>query len=66
MRNSSDTQDPRARLPLMAALPCYLIGLLYIVVRMIIVVEDFVELRSLPASCFDTPKWQQFGPHLGR
>jgi hypothetical protein len=66
MRNNSEAQDPRARLPLKAALPCYFIGFFYIIVRMIILVEDFVELRSLPASCFDIPKWQQFVPHIGR
>jgi hypothetical protein len=66
MRNNSDTQDPRVRLPLKAALPCYFVGFFYISARMFILVEDFVELRSLPASCFDTPKWQQFVPHLGK
>ncbi|KAF2801918.1 uncharacterized protein BDZ99DRAFT_469220 [Mytilinidion resinicola] len=65
IRNNSVGQDKQVSMQLRVLLPMYVIGLLYITARVFIIVEDILELRSLPLSCYKTPDWQQFIPHLG-
>lgn len=42
----------------------HILGLAYILVRMYMLVEDFLSLRALPSSVFDTVKWSSFVPHI--
>lgn len=65
MRNNSVGQDPQVGIQLKAVLPIYVLVLVYVMARVYIIVEDILGLRSLPLSCYKTPDWQQFIPHLG-
>jgi hypothetical protein len=42
----------------------HVLVLAYILVRMYMLVEDFLSLRALPSSVFDTVKWSSFVPHI--
>ena len=53
----------RASLPL-AAMPTIGFGVLYMLSRAYILVEDFVNLRELPLSAYDSVSWSDFVPHL--
>ncbi|KAF2740048.1 hypothetical protein EJ04DRAFT_604772 [Polyplosphaeria fusca] len=64
-RNNSVGRDPLVDAPLKAILPIYVMVFTYIVARLILVALDFSELRSLPATCYETLEWQQFVPHVG-
>ncbi|PNS16453.1 hypothetical protein CAC42_187 [Sphaceloma murrayae] len=39
-------------------------GSLYLVARVITIVEVMISLRALPSTCFQTVKWTNFIPHL--
>ena len=42
----------------------HILVLVYILVRTYMLVEDFLSLRALPSSVFDTVKWSSFVPHI--
>ena len=65
MRNNSPRQDAALSMSLKAMIPLYIAALAYIVARIYIMIADFVELRSLPLSAYDTVEWQEFWPHFG-
>lgn len=65
LRNTSPGQDPRLAAPLKAILPMHILVLAYLLARAYILVEDFLELRSLPASAYQTVEWGQVIPHFG-
>ncbi|KAL8935947.1 MAG: hypothetical protein Q9216_005178 [Gyalolechia sp. 2 TL-2023] len=65
IRNNSPDGDPELYLPLRVILPLYIIAVLYCSCRTYILIADIIELRSLPASAFQSVSWQQFWPHLG-
>ncbi|RAK82213.1 uncharacterized protein BO72DRAFT_444140 [Aspergillus fijiensis CBS 313.89] len=64
IRNIDPTHDPKAELPLRVLIPTSIICALYCVGRTYILVEDFIGLRSLPASAFQTVSWEDYVPHL--
>ncbi|PYI16574.1 hypothetical protein BO86DRAFT_435685 [Aspergillus japonicus CBS 114.51] len=64
LRNIDPTHDPKAELPLRVLVPTSVICALYCVGRAYILVEDFIALRSLPASAFQTVSWEDYVPHL--
>jgi hypothetical protein len=37
----------------------------YIVARVYIVVESFLDLAYLPEGVYNTPKWSNYLPHFG-
>ncbi|OBU01223.2 hypothetical protein VE01_00680 [Pseudogymnoascus verrucosus] len=63
-RNNSYPHDPAMRLPLKAILPLYVIGVFYCHARTYIFLADIIQLRSLPASAYDTVDWIQALPHF--
>ena len=66
IRNNSASKDPQLTVPLKAILPMYLLGLLYCHARLYIFIADIIELRSLPASAYQTVNWSNFIPHFAR
>jgi hypothetical protein len=64
IRNNSVGRDPALELPLKAILPVYVLAFIYCCCRTYIFIEDFVELRSLPASVYETVNWSSFLIHL--
>ena len=64
IRNNSPTKDPRLTIPLKAIIPFWVLTLLYAICRTYILVEDFLELRSLPLSAFESVEWSEVLPHF--
>jgi hypothetical protein len=64
VRNNSLPHDPAMRLPLKAILPIYVIGVFYCHARTYIFLADIIQLRSLPASAYETVDWIQVVPHF--
>lgn len=64
IRNNSPSNDPHLTLPLKAILPVWVFVVIYLVSRAYIVVEDFIELRSLPLSAFKNVEWSGLFPHV--
>ncbi|KAL8704726.1 MAG: hypothetical protein Q9201_002110 [Fulgogasparrea decipioides] len=65
VRNNSPNNDELLTIPLRILLPLYMFAFSYVVCRMYILIEDVLELRSLPASAYASVAWQRFWPHLG-
>ncbi|PKY07896.1 hypothetical protein P168DRAFT_323107 [Aspergillus campestris IBT 28561] len=63
LRNIHPSKDPRLDIPLRALIPVSVLCALYCVCRGYILVEDFVGLRSLPATAFQTVEWSDYVPH---
>ncbi len=64
VRNNTMSEDPQFNVPLKAILPMYVIGVFYCHARTYLFVADIIQLRSLPASAFDTVDWSKFLPHF--
>ncbi|KAJ0124633.1 uncharacterized protein J7T55_005973 [Diaporthe amygdali] len=64
IRNNSPSNDPHLTVPLKAILPLWGFVVVYSVCRIYIVVADFIELRSLPLSAFETVEWSGLFPHI--
>ena len=64
IRNNSVGQDPALTVPLKAMLPIYVVGFFYCNARTYIFIADIIELRSLPASAYQTVNWTDFIPHI--
>ena len=64
IRNNSIGRDPALELPLKAILPVYFVAFIYCCCRTYIFIEDFIELRSLPTSAYETVNWSTFLIHL--
>ena len=64
VRNNTISQDPQFDAPLKAMLPIYVIGVFYCHARTYLFVADIIQLRSLPASAYDTVDWTKFVPHF--
>ena len=54
VRNNSSDHDPALNVPLKAMLRVTFFGAVYYVARAYVLVEDFVNLRSLPSSACQT------------
>ncbi|KAL8689568.1 MAG: hypothetical protein Q9218_004786 [Villophora microphyllina] len=65
VRNNSPDDDPELYVPLRVILPLYVMGFAYFFCRTYILIEDALELRSLPASAYASVNWEKFWPHLG-
>ncbi|KAL8997848.1 MAG: hypothetical protein Q9188_006227 [Gyalolechia gomerana] len=65
LRNNSPDRDPQLELPLRLILPLYIIGIAYAACRGYILIADVIELRSLPASAYQSVEWSYYWPHLG-
>ena len=65
IRNNSISQDPQLTIRISAILPTYVLGVLYCFSRAYVWTYDLVELRSLPASAYQTVDWNSWLPHLG-
>ncbi|KAL5358688.1 hypothetical protein BJX96DRAFT_163922 [Aspergillus floccosus] len=63
LRNIHPSKDPRLDIPLRALIPVSILCALYCVCRGYILIEDFIGLRSLPASAFQTVEWSDYVPH---
>ena len=64
IRNNSEPHDPALYIPLKALLPQYFLAYIYLHARLYIFIEDVIELRSLPASAYQTINWTSFFPHF--
>jgi hypothetical protein len=64
MRNNSPDHDPALETPLRMLIPASILCFLYTFSRLYILVEDFIGLRELPSSAFDTVNWLGFLPHF--
>jgi hypothetical protein len=64
MRNNSPGQDPAMETPLRFLIPATMLCSLYCLSRMYILIEDFIGLRELPSSAFDTVNWSHVLPHF--
>ncbi|KAF4624523.1 hypothetical protein G7Y89_g13645 [Cudoniella acicularis] len=64
VRNNTVSQDPQFNAPLKSILPIYVIGVFYCHARTYLFVADIIQLRSLPASAYDTVDWSKFLPHF--
>lgn len=60
LRNNSVLKDPSLDVPLKATLPIYVVAFLYCCSRTLILILDIIQLRSLPASAFETVNWGAF------
>ena len=64
MENNSPDQDPLMETPLIMLIPATILCSLYCFSRVYILVEDFIGLRDLPSSAFETVEWSGFLPHI--
>lgn len=56
--------DVHARMPTGLVVLAWIMGLLYIAARLFILVEDVIELRSLPKSAYQSVEWSSLLPHF--
>jgi hypothetical protein len=64
MRNISPGQDPNLAVPLKVLIPMSIICACYCLCRLYLLIEDFIGLRKLPSSAFQTVDWSMYIPHL--
>ena len=64
IRNNSADKDPAMEIRLRVLFPWTFVCVAYCLFRMYILVEDFVGLRKLPKSAFDTVQWSQYIPKI--
>lgn len=64
IRNNSLEKDPKLRAPLKSLVPVTWVAALYCSARAYIVLEDIINLRSLPVSTFAFVSWTEFIPHF--
>ena len=64
VRNLSPEQDPWLRMPLRYLVSTTVLCASYCVFRLYIFIEDFIGLRSLPASAFQQVDWSRYIPHF--
>jgi len=64
-RYNSPDHDPEVILPVrIVVFTGAILGLLYSVARGYVLLEDFINLRKLPASAYQTVNWSTFIPHI--
>jgi hypothetical protein len=64
MRNISPDHDPMLSIPVRIWLPTTALCFMYTIARAYILIEDFLGLRSLPKSAFQTVDWAEYSPIL--
>ncbi|KAL4908147.1 hypothetical protein BDW74DRAFT_146927 [Aspergillus multicolor] len=63
-RNLDPSEDLRLDIPLEALVLISSLCAVYCLCRAYILIEDFIGLRDLPASAFQTVEWSVYVPHL--
>ncbi|BCS03147.1 uncharacterized protein AKAW2_70025A [Aspergillus luchuensis] len=64
LRNIDPYRNPKREVPLRVLFPTSVLCAAYCVGRAYVLTEDFIGLRSLPASAFQTVSWSDYVPHL--
>jgi hypothetical protein len=64
LRNVSPDHYPHQEIPLRILVPVTFLCALYCLFRLYILVEDFIGLRSVPASVYQSIQWSDFIPHF--
>ena len=64
LSNNTLLKDPALDAPPALVLAIWFFGVFYASARAYIAVADFIELRSLPASAYDTVNWSSIWPHF--
>lgn len=64
LRNNSPDHDPALDVPLKALVPLMFVAVCYCVARAYILLEDFMNLRALPPSAYESVNWSGFFPHF--
>ena len=64
IRNNSHSKDPAFDAPVGAVLITWFLGFLYCSSRAYIFTADFIELRSLPGSAYETLDWSALSPYI--
>lgn len=64
IRNNSPSRDPAFDAPIRAVLITWFLGFVYCCSRAYIFIADFIELRSLPASAYETLNWSSLSPYI--
>ncbi|KAI1778242.1 hypothetical protein F4818DRAFT_290998 [Hypoxylon cercidicola] len=62
--NNSPNKAPDEDIPLLTAVVLIPLGVLYVVARMFIIIEDMINFRSLPPSVYASVDWTAFLPHF--
>ena len=62
--NNASDKNPKEDIPLLVALILVPLGVFYICFRGYIILEDIINLRSLPSSTFGAISWASFLPHF--
>lgn len=63
LRNLHADRDPDLTVSLRVLIPNVFFCIFYVSARGFLLVEDFIGLRSLPASAFETVSWSKYIPH---
>jgi hypothetical protein len=64
LRNISSPFDPELEISLSFLVPISALCGFYCICRMYIFIEDFIRLRNLPPSAFETVDWAKYIPHV--
>ncbi|KAJ5219726.1 hypothetical protein N7468_008930 [Penicillium chermesinum] len=64
LRNIDPEGDPQLDVPIRVLIPLSSLCAMYVVARLYILVEDFIGLRHLPKSAFQTVEWADYVPYL--
>jgi hypothetical protein len=63
-RNKTPEKDPHYDIPIRSLLVTTPLCALYCVFRAVIIIEDLITLRELPASTFMAIEWSAYVPHV--
>ena len=64
LRNVSPSKDPHLELPLAVIIPFVIMSANFCFFRAFVLIEDYIGLRSMPASAYETVQWNQYFPHI--
>lgn len=56
--------DANVRIPMGLLILAWILGLVYVAAKFFILVEDVIELRSLPKSAYQSVEWSDLLPHF--
>ncbi|KAM7214983.1 hypothetical protein V8F06_009660 [Rhypophila decipiens] len=62
--NNSPNRDPDETVPLLTVVVLVPLGVLYLFARFYVILEDFYNLRDLPASAYNSVDWGTIIPHF--
>lgn len=64
LRNIDPEKDPELDVPIRILIPLSCFCMMYVFARLFILVEDFIGLRHLPKTAFQTVEWADYVPYL--